>query len=112
MPRARRIIFACGVRFIRFKSARVSGRASGSASAARSTAAGVMGRNPLRVFLEIAFLLMSGGTPGRYNSDNFFPFGIHHGENAALNHAYDHKTFLTIAMFVVKNFYGERVLEH
>lgn len=42
-PSARRIIFACGVRFICFTSALLKGCASGSASAARSIALRVMG---------------------------------------------------------------------
>jgi hypothetical protein len=52
------MIFAWGVRFIRFTSALFKGCASGSASAARSIALGVMGRSSLWVFLEIGFLLM------------------------------------------------------
>jgi hypothetical protein len=71
-----------------------------------------MERNPLRVVLEVAFLLMSGSAPGRYNSDNFVPFDIDHVEDAAFNHAYDHKTFFVVVSPVVKNLYGKWVFEH
>jgi hypothetical protein len=71
-----------------------------------------MKRNPLRDFFEVAFLLMSVGAPGRYKSDNVFPFGIDHVENAAFNHAYDHKPFFVIVLPVIKNFYGKRVVKH
>jgi hypothetical protein len=55
---------------------------------------------------------MSVGAPGRYYLDDVFPLGIDDVENAAFNHAYDHKTFLAVVLSVVKNFYGERILEH
>src|ERR1019366_1148542 len=112
MPNARRMIFACGVRFIRFRSTLLKGSASGSASAARSTAFRVIGRRPLWVFLEIRFLLMFRCPPGRYDSDSVFPFGIGHIENVAINHAYDHKTFFTIVLPVVEKLYGKRVFKH
>src|ERR1700723_2998651 len=58
MPKARRIILACGVRFMCFKSMLLRGCASGSANAARSIALGVIGRMCLRALLEVEFFLM------------------------------------------------------
>ena len=53
--KARRMIFAWGVRFIRLRSSAVSGCASRSARAAASMAAAVMG---LSVLLEVVVLLI------------------------------------------------------
>src|SRR5271166_441346 len=54
----RRMIFACGVRFIRLRSVAVSGWASRSARAARSMALAVIGRGGLGVLPEVVVLLM------------------------------------------------------
>src|SRR5580698_2052090 len=111
MPSARRMIFACGVRFMRFVSAGVSGRASGSARAARSMAAGVIGRNPLSVFFEVGFLLMSVGAPGRYDSDEVSPLGIDYIENSAFNHSDDRETLFVVIFPVVEELQGKRIVE-
>src|SRR5271166_3701380 len=54
----RRMIFACGVRFIRLRSVAVSGWASRSARAARSMASAVIGRGGLGVLPEVVVLLI------------------------------------------------------
>src|SRR5579862_2933972 len=110
-PKARRMIFACGVRFMRFTSALLKGRASGSASAARSMAICVIGRSSLWVFLEIGFLLMFRRPPGGYDSDSVLPFGIGHIKKVCGNQAYDHETLFAIVLPVVKKLDSERVFK-
>jgi hypothetical protein len=55
------MILAWGVRFMRFRSASVSGCASGSARAASYTARGFIG---LRILPEAVILLSLGCSPG------------------------------------------------
>src|ERR1700685_16637 len=69
--KVRRIIFACGVRFIRLRSPRVSGCASRSARAAASAAAGVIGI-ALCVLPEVVVLLIL-RCSSRRNNPNAFP---------------------------------------
>lgn len=55
---------------------------------------------------------MCGGPPGRYNSDNVFPFRKGYVENVAFNRANDHETLFVVVFTVVKKLHGKRVFEH
>jgi hypothetical protein len=97
MGLARRMNFARGMRFMRLKSCRVSGLASGSASAAAITSASVIGRSGSRrlpVLLEVVVLLMPGCSSGSDNPHTIAALGIHHENQRALDHA-DHGEHLS-----------------
>jgi hypothetical protein len=74
-------------------------------------AAGVIGRNPLSVFFEVGFLLMSVGAPGRYDSDKVSPLGIDYIENSAFNHSDDRETLFVVIFPVVEELQGKRIVE-
>lgn len=96
---------------MRFRSAAVKGCASGSESAARSIARGVIGRIPLRVLLEVELLFMLCRPPGRYNSDSLFSLRINHKEKVIVNHTDNHETLFAIIMPVIEKLDGKRVFK-
>src|SRR5512143_1985691 len=113
MPSARRMIFTCGVRFMRPRSATDSGRLSRSALAAASTCFGVIGRSGrLVVFGEVVILLSLGCLARRDDPDAAVPFGIADGEQRAFRNANQNETVLAVVLAVVQPLDGEWVLEH
>src|SRR6266852_2601494 len=105
------MIFVCGVRFMRFKSAGLNGCASGSASAAHSMALLVMARIPLRRLFEVSLLLKFRRPPGRDDSDGVVSLRVGNVENEAIDHAYDYESLLFVILPVVKKLNGKRVAE-
>src|SRR5271165_549917 len=107
------MIFACGVRFIRLRSAAVSGWASRSARAAHSTASAVIARGGLGVLPEVIVLLILRRSPGRNNANALLAFGIGYKQhNLTLRHANDDKPFLAIVFTIIEALDGKRVFEH
>ncbi len=77
--------FACGVRFMRFRSAWFSGCASRSAHAASSMAPGLIG---LGVGFEVVLLLISCCPTGRNNANALVSFGVgYERKNLRFGHA-------------------------
>src|SRR5271154_3720440 len=102
--------FACGVRFIRLRSAGVSGWASGSARAAASTAWGVMG---LRVLLEVVVLLILRCPSGRNNANAFVAFGIGYKQHdISFGHADNDNPFFAVVLTIIEALDGKRVVKH
>src|SRR5271157_2255413 len=99
--KARRMIFACGVRFIRLRSAAVSGCASRSARAARSIASAVIGRGGLGVLPEVVVLLMLGCSPSGNHANAVLAFRIGYKQhNVTFCHADDDRTLLAIILTI------------
>ncbi len=98
------MIFTCGVRFMRLRSAGLNGRASGSARAAARTCRGVIGRKDLDCLPEVVVLLMFCRLPCRDKADAVATFCMDYEENRAFNHADQNETLLTIVFTVIQPF--------
>src|ERR1039457_6706317 len=97
------MIFACGVRFIRLRSASVSGCASRSARAARSIASKDIGLGGLGVLPEIVVLLTLCRPPGGNNANALVAFGVGYVQDKlTLRHANDDQTLLAIVFTVIE----------
>src|SRR5208282_4979656 len=96
---------------MRIRSSAVRGRASESASAARSMEPGVIGRIPLLCLLEIRFLFMLCRPPGRYDSNHVVSLSIGHIKNVTINHAYYYEPFFTVVSPIVKKLDGKCIFK-
>jgi hypothetical protein len=111
MPSARRMVFTCGVRFMRRRSAGDSGRLSRSELAAASICCCVIGRRRRVVFDEIVILLMPCCPARRYDPDAAIPFGVNDRQHRALRDADQDETVLAIILAIVGPLDDKRILE-
>src|SRR4051812_15202244 len=112
MPSARRIIFTCGVRFMRAKSAGVSGRLSGSLAAAASICCCVIGRMALGVLCEVVILLTLCCASRRDQSDTAIPLRVDNGQHNTFGHPDQDETVFAIIFAVVEPFDGKRITKN
>src|ERR1043165_4769689 len=103
------MIFTCGVRFMRAKSAGVSGRLSGSRAAAASISSCVIGRIGLGVLCEVVILLTFGCAPRRDQAQAAIPFGIANKQDNTFGHPDKNDAVLTIVLALVETLDGKRV---
>src|SRR5271157_84479 len=107
------MIFACGVRFIRLRSASLSGCASRSARAARSISSAVIGRRRLAVLPEIVVLLILCRSPSRNNANAILAFGVgYEKQDLTFRYADDDKSLLAVVFTIVLALNRKRVFEH
>src|SRR5437870_5810441 len=116
------MIFTCGVRFMRLRSSSVSGRASGSLSAAWWRSASVMASKRLQSVLEglprsdvvlvvSAFFMWLGSACGD-DANGTVTQGVGHVEDPAIDHTNDAVTVFAIVLAIVETLSGEWILEH
>src|SRR5271165_2636529 len=106
------MILACGVRFIRFRSAWVSGCASGSARAARSMASSLIARGELGVLSEVVVLLILCCPPRRNDTNPLAAYCVSHKQNnVTLCHPDNDETFFAIVFPIIEALDGERVFK-
>src|ERR1700749_2721724 len=103
------MIFTCGVRFMRAKSAGVRGRLSGSLRAAASISACVMGRMGLAILCEVLIVLVPRGVSRGDQPGAIVSFGMDNGQKHAIRHSDQNKTILAVVLAVIDLLDGERI---
>src|SRR3990172_2136257 len=113
--KARRIIFARGVRFIRCKSAADSGCASGSARAAASISSSLIARIERRAdllsLLEIVITFTSPSSSSRNQTSASRALSVDHVQNRTFGEANDDEAVLLVVVAIIDRFDGMRVMD-